>query len=79
MLSAHKYVHNYALLNSITGLVHKQPSLQALHLVFSISIRNKYTSHFFEILSYVVQVILFEIDCAIFYSNLPELFCQFIS
>ena len=26
-----------------------------------------------------VQVILFEIDCAIFYSNLHELFCQFIS
>ena len=54
MLSAHKYVHNYALLNSITGLVHTQPSLQALHLMFSISIRNKYTSHFFETLSYVV-------------------------
>ena len=27
----------------------------------------------------VVQVILFEIDCAIFYTNLHELFCQFIS
>ena len=26
-----------------------------------------------------VQVILFEIDCAIFYTNLYELFCQFIS
>ena len=26
-----------------------------------------------------VQVILFEIDCAIFYTNLHELFCQFIS
>ena len=25
------------------------------------------------------QVILFEIDCAIFYTNLHELFCQFIS
>ena len=27
----------------------------------------------------IVQVILFEIDCAIFYTNLHELFCQFIS
>ena len=26
-----------------------------------------------------VQVILFEIDCAIFYTNLYELFSQFIS
>ena len=26
-----------------------------------------------------VQVILFEIDCAIFYTHLHELFCQFIS
>ena len=26
----------------------------------------------------VVQVILFEIDCAIFYTKLHELFCQFI-
>ena len=26
-----------------------------------------------------VQVILFEIDCVIFYTNLHELFCQFIS
>ena len=26
-----------------------------------------------------IQVILFEIDCAIFYTNLHELFCQFIS
>ena len=29
--------------------------------------------------TFVVQVILFEIDYAIFYTNLPELFCQFIS
>ena len=28
---------------------------------------------------YLVQVILFEIDCAIFYTNLHEFFCQFIS
>ena len=28
---------------------------------------------------YPVQVILFEIDCAIFYTNLHDLFCQFIS
>ena len=27
----------------------------------------------------IVQVILFEIDCAIFHINLQELFCQFIS
>ena len=27
----------------------------------------------------LIQVILFEIDCAIFYTNLHELFCQFIS
>ena len=26
-----------------------------------------------------IQVILFEVDCAIFYANLHELFCQFIS
>ena len=26
-----------------------------------------------------IQVILFEIDCAIFYTDLHELFCQFIS
>ena len=26
-----------------------------------------------------LQVILFEIDCAIFYTNFHELFCQFIS
>ena len=25
-----------------------------------------------------IQVILFEIDCAIFYTNFHELFCQFI-
>ena len=29
--------------------------------------------------TYLVQVILFEIDCAIFYTNLHKLFCQFIS
>ena len=28
---------------------------------------------------YYIQVIPFEIDCAIFYTNLHELFCQFIS
>ena len=28
---------------------------------------------------WLVQVILFEINCAIFYANLHELFCQFIS
>ena len=56
MLSAHKYVHNYAFLNSITGLVHTQPSFQALHLIFLITIRNKYTSNFFETLSYVVWI-----------------------
>ena len=28
---------------------------------------------------YYVQVILFEIDCTIFYTNLHEFFCQFIS
>ena len=28
---------------------------------------------------HTLQVILFEIDCAIFYTNLHELFCQFIS
>ena len=27
----------------------------------------------------VIQVILFEIECTIFYTNLHELFCQFIS
>ena len=27
----------------------------------------------------LIQVILFEIDCAFFYTNLHELFCQFIS
>ena len=27
----------------------------------------------------IVQVILFEVTCAIFYTNLHELFCQFIS
>ena len=26
----------------------------------------------------MVQVILFEIDCAIFYTNLHELFCQYL-
>ena len=26
-----------------------------------------------------VQIILFEIDCAIIYTNFPELLCQFIS
>ena len=54
MLSAHKYVHNYAFLNSITGLVHTQLSIQALNLIFLITIRNEYTSNFFETLSYVV-------------------------
>ena len=29
--------------------------------------------------NWMVQVILFEIDYAIFYKNLHELFCQFIS
>ena len=28
---------------------------------------------------WLIQVILFEINCAIFYANLHELFCQFIS
>ena len=28
---------------------------------------------------HTIQVILFEINCAIFYTNLHELFCQFIS
>ena len=27
----------------------------------------------------MIQVIVFEIDCAIFYTNLHDLFCQFIS
>ena len=32
-----------------------------------------------KLISMVVQVILSEIDYAIFYTNLHELFCQFIS
>ena len=32
-----------------------------------------------EMEKHQIQVILFEINCAIFYSNLHELFCQFIS
>ena len=34
--------------------------------------------HLFIDFFLVVQVILFEIDCAIFYTNFHELFCQFI-
>ena len=34
---------------------------------------------FFERACLFLQVILFEIDCAVFYTNLHELFCQFIS
>ena len=36
------------------------------------------TRYFFSF-TIIVQVILFEIDCAIFYTNLHELFCPFIS
>jgi hypothetical protein len=44
--------------------------------VFSIRL----CSYHFQTLGLVVQVILIEIDCAIFYTNLHELFCQeFIS
>ena len=45
--------------------VHQKPSLLYQNLQLRV-----YTS---------VQVILFEIDCTIFYTNLHELFCQFIS
>ena len=38
--------------------------------------KMKVTSKF--ILHYILQVILFEIDCAIVYTNLHEYFCQFI-
>ena len=45
--------------------VHQKPSLLYKNLQLRV-----YTS---------VQVILFEIDCTIFYTNLHELFCEFIS
>ena len=35
--------------------------------------------HLFNLIGWREQVILFEIDCAIFYTNLHELFCQFTS
>ena len=38
---------------------------------------KEHNSHFH--LTAFVQAILFEIDCAIFYTNLYELFCQFMS
>ena len=37
------------------------------------------SSNYFDIFWKLVQVILFEIDCEIVYTNLQELFCQFIS
>ena len=36
-------------------------------------------SGFFLAVVCTVQVILLEIDCAVFYTNLHESFCQFIS
>ena len=39
---------------------------------------SKIVGHHLWMIPYV-QVILFEINCAIFYTNLHELFCQFIS
>ena len=40
---------------------------------------SKYFSSYMANSKNLLQVILFEIDCAIFYTNLHELFCQFIS
>ena len=61
-------------------------------LIFSVNFRaaskncsifgTKMTSHRARPSSWIetqVQVILFEIDCTIFYTNLHELFCHFIS
>ena len=42
--------------------------------ISSLEVKNQHST--WETL---IQVILFEIDCAIFYTNLYELFCQFIS
>ena len=38
-----------------------------------------YQRNDFQFRPLLLQVILFEIDCAIFYTNFHELFCQFIS
>ena len=40
---------------------------------------NTISSAFDNVKKGWVQVIFFEIDCAIVYTNLHELFCQFIS
>ena len=43
----------------------------------TISLKKLKSSHIR--MYFVLQVILFEINCAIFYKNLHELFCHFIS
>ena len=50
----------------------------ALSALGNIFISRKNTTNGVEIILRL-QVILFEIDFAIFYTNLHELFCQFIS
>ena len=62
---------------------------QAKFLYISRSVRYFYGTGFELVLDWLavlksaqfnlLQAIIFEIDCAIFYTNLHELFCQFMS
>ena len=49
-----------------------------LDQLFSEILRT-HSFHLFNLIGWREQVILFEIDCAIFYTNLHALFCHFIS
>ena len=66
------------------GLVvyHNGASLFEIEFIFYVCISLNFTRYQISFnwqYQLMVQVILFEIDCAIFKTNLHELFCQFIS
>ena len=63
---------NWGNLSKFYGL---QENLSSLHPDFSLNQEQKTSPTNIIFL----QVILFEIDCAIFYTNLHKLFCHFIS
>ena len=54
-------------------------SLQIPFTDYTIFLLERCSGIQFDVFQPLIQVILFEIDCAIFYTNLHELFCQFIS
>ena len=86
--SSKQYDRNKKMLSSSNGICYSISTLKSAktlkcHQQFWVSINDKILRSVLLLTpaqqSLFLQVILSEIDCAIFYTNLHELFCQFIS